>query len=368
MKKLPLICICLCCSLTAGGCNSSDALEKYISKEKNQETTSSPKERIYMDEFSGSLENFDGNYITLKSGDHSYVFDVSQATLECQNGLICGDSVSVIYEGQLSSSDTSTVKALKVTDDFHKKKEPEEKSLHGQVQEITPNTITIQEKNKKSFTYPLTCAEQYYKNGLKKGNWVYLHYKGNKDKNPQQLKVLSVSDIEPLKPPAKKPVAPVNKEDPPSSEKTFRASIQNIHMNTLDILPEGSDTPLHLDLSSIPCYFKAGIAPGAFLKVSYTGDFQTNTLDGISISSVTGESPKKNKHYITSTITGTIIGSTSNTLTMQTNDGAFVTCERSDAVNNSTGGLLSGSSIKVTFDPSASENSNIYKCLKIEDA
>lgn len=368
MKKLPVICIYLCCSLTAGGCGSVDALENYLLKEKNQQTNSTPNPRIYMDEFSGYLENFDGNYITLKSEDSSYIFDVSQATLECKNGLIWGDSVSIIYEGQLLSSDTSTVKALKVVDDFHKKKDLKDKKIHGQVQDITPNTITIQEKNKKPITYPLTGTEQYYKNGLKKGNWIYLHYKGDKDKNSQQLKVLSVSDTDPLKPPASTPAPSPDKKDSSSSEKFFRASIQNIHMNTLDILPEGSDTLLHLDTSSIPCYFKAGIAPGAFLKVSYTGDFQPDTLDGISILSVIGEPPKKNKNYITSTITGVIVGSTSNTLTMQTNDGAFITCERSDSSNHSTGGLLSGSNIKVTFDPAASENSNIYKCLKIEDA
>lgn len=34
--------------------------------------------------------------------------------------MITGDEISVIYEGQLSNKDTSTVKALKVVDDFHK--------------------------------------------------------------------------------------------------------------------------------------------------------------------------------------------------------------------------------------------------------
>lgn len=35
--------------------------------------------------------------------------------------MITGDEISVIYEGQLSNTDTSTVKALKVVDEFHKK-------------------------------------------------------------------------------------------------------------------------------------------------------------------------------------------------------------------------------------------------------
>ena len=51
----------------------------------------------------------------------TYTFDVSQATLESADGMVRGDSVSVIYEGQLTDTDTSTVRALKVVDDYHRK-------------------------------------------------------------------------------------------------------------------------------------------------------------------------------------------------------------------------------------------------------
>ena len=59
--------------------------------------------------------------LTMESQEQTYVFDLSEATLECEDGMITGDEISVIYEGQLSNKDTSTVKALKVVDDFHKK-------------------------------------------------------------------------------------------------------------------------------------------------------------------------------------------------------------------------------------------------------
>ena len=45
----------------------------------------------------------------------------------------------------------------------------------------------------------------------------------------------------------------------------------------------------------------------------------------------------------------------------------YVTCSIENASNSSTGGLLSGSSIKITFNPAESRNSNIVSAIKIED-
>ena len=50
-----------------------------------------------MDEIRGELQNFTGNQITLLSDNESYTFDISQATLECSNGMLAGDAVSVGY-------------------------------------------------------------------------------------------------------------------------------------------------------------------------------------------------------------------------------------------------------------------------------
>ena len=45
--------------------------------------------------------------------------------------MITGDEISVIYEGQLSNTDTSTVKALKVVDEFHKKNKLKNHTTRG---------------------------------------------------------------------------------------------------------------------------------------------------------------------------------------------------------------------------------------------
>ena len=120
MKKFSVVCACLGISLIFQGCSLGNLVDRYLLKEDMvSENTEPPKERVYMDELKGTLQDFNGTSLTVSSGENRYVFDVSQATLECQEGMITGDEISVIYEGQLSDTDTSMVKALKVVDEFH---------------------------------------------------------------------------------------------------------------------------------------------------------------------------------------------------------------------------------------------------------
>ena len=115
----------------------------------------------------------------------------------------------MIYEGQLSDtgSDTSTVKALKVVDEFHKTEELKDRTAHCAIVSLTPNTITIKAKNGKTATYPITGTQQYYQNGIAAGSWVYVHFKGKFGKSgddasnvldASHVKVVSISDIDPI--------------------------------------------------------------------------------------------------------------------------------------------------------------------------
>ena len=194
------------------GCTAGDMITSYTSISDQSETTlqntsETPKQRVYMDEIKGTLKDFTGATLTMENQEQTYVFDLSEATLECEDGMITGDEISVIYEGQLSNKDTSTVKALKVVDDFHKKNQLEVRKAYGEVQSLAPNTITIKNKKGKTATYPITGTEQYYQNGIRTGVWVYIHFKGkfassqdtqSSSLNASHLKVLSISDIDPL--------------------------------------------------------------------------------------------------------------------------------------------------------------------------
>lgn len=293
--------------------------------------------------------------------------------------MITGDLISVIYEGQLSDTDTSSVKALKVVDEFHKKNKLEERTAYGEVLGLTSNTITIKAKSGKTATYPITGTEQYYQNGIKAGNWVYLHFKGKfpEDEagnptvlNASHLKVLNITDTESAAAPEPSvSSAPSQEQNTESSASEFLASVHSVNLNVLQIIPAGKATPLSLDLSAIPSYFKGGIAPGSHINVRYRGELKEDSLDGISILSVTGEDPDiiDNRH-ISFTAAGTVIGSTANTVTIQTTDGAVNTFRIDAAQDHSTDGLAAGCVVRITFHPSQSKTSNIYTAVKIEDA
>lgn len=387
MKKFTKLLLSSCVLLSLSGCTAGDLIASYTSSQSDsstaQEASDTPKQRVYMDEIKGTLQDFTGATLTMASQEQTYVFDVSEATLECEDGMITGDEISVIYEGQLSNDDTSTVKALKVVDDFHKKNQLEERKAYGEVQSLTPNTITIKNKKGKTATYPITGTEQYYQNGIHAGVWVYIHFKGkfasNQDGqgsslNASHLKVLSISDIDPLTLPDPTPTPDPAEEsaDESGKEQQLHAVVQNISSNILTIQPTGADTSqnsLNVDLSQIPSYFKGGTAPGSYVTINYKGQYQGNSLEGVTITSVTGDDPDslatRNLSY---TVSGTIIGHTANTVTLQTGDGATITCFTEDAKDTSTSNLEAGAGICITFDPTKSKESNIYTSIKIQDA
>ena len=387
MKKFAKLLLSSCVLLSLSGCTAGDLIASYTSSQSDsstaQEASDTPKQRVYMDEVKGTLQDFTGATLTMASQEQTYVFDVSEATLECEDGMITGDEISVIYEGQLSNDDTSTVKALKVVDDFHKKNQLEDRKAYGEVQSLTPNTITIKNKKGKTATYPITGTEQYYQNGIHAGVWIYIHFKGkfasNQDGqgsslNASHLKVLSISDIDPLTLPDPTPTPDPAEESADESEKEqqLHAVVQNISSNILTIQPTGADTSqssLNIDLSQIPSYFKGGTAPGSYVTINYKGQYQGNSLEGVTIISVTGDDPDslatRNLSY---TVSGTIIGHTANTVTLQTGDGATITCFTEGAKDTSTSSMEAGAGIRITFDPTKSKESNIYTSIKIQDA
>ena len=402
MKKFTKLLLGSLVLFSLSGCTAGDMITSYTSTSDQSEatlqnTSETPKQRVYMDEIKGTLKDFTGATLTMESQEQTYVFDLSEATLECEDGMITGDEISVIYEGQLSNKDTSTVKALKVVDDFHKKNQLEVRKAYGEVQSLTSNTITIKNKKGKTATYPITGTEQYYQNGIRTGVWVYIHFKGkfassqdtqNSSLNASHLKVLSISDIDPLTLPEPTPTPDPAQvpDDDSAKEQQIHAEIQNISLNTLTVLPSGSDSAIDIDLSQISSYFKGGTAPGSYVTITYTGQFQGNSLDGVTVTAVTGDDPDSlgsreltstvtgddpdslGSRELTSTVSGTIIGHTANTVTLQTGDGATITCFTEGAKDTSTSNMESGAGICITFDPTKSKNSNIYTSIKIQDA
>lgn len=363
------------------GCSAGDLFNRYISTGDTEEAQSQepPAEgnRVYMDEIRGTLQDFNGNQVIVSSDSSTYTFDISQATIECADGLLAGANVCVIYQGQLQDTDTGSVKTLKVVDDYHQDSTLEESTIQGQLQNLTANSITIKTSDNKTLSCPVTGTEQYYQGGVKANTPVYLHYKGNFVNSPDnpnallgtQARIFSVSDIDPLSVPSPTPTPAPAEGQEIKKENQMRAIIQSIQLNMLSVLIENTNTTLQLNMTGIPCYFNGGISIGSHVTLTYTGDFNGSTLDGITLLGITGEIPESSRNRSLSfSVTGDITASTSNTITLLTYDGMYITCYTENATNTSTGGLLTGSSVKVTFNPADCRTSNIYTALKIEDA
>ena len=386
MKKLSAACMILGLSLFMGGC-SNDQIDDHIislqdkisnatsSDSASQETSdSSQEERVYMDEITGTLQNFDGTNMTISSDGETYVFDVSRTRLECKYGVVFSDQVSVIYQGQLSGTDISTISPIKVTDKYHNETPLENRTLKGKVKKLTSNALVIVTEKGNTVTFPVTGVRQYYKKGIKAGRWVYVHFRGkfinetivgDKQYDGSFTKVISVSDTDPLKVPA---ATPTPSPAPKKKEQHLRAKIVSVSTSTMTVVPQTTGSELTVPLTSVPVYFKGGMAPGSYVNIIYTGKFNGESTNGMKIRGITGEDPDTlSIRNISSTVTGTILGTTANTVLIQTYDGVKILCSRENVQDLSTSGMEEGADLRVTFNPAKSRTSNIYTCIKFED-
>ena len=386
MKKLSAACMILGLSLFVGGC-SNDQIDDHIislqdkisnatsSDSASQETSdSSQEERVYMDEITGTLQNFDGKNLTISSDGETYVFDVSNTRLECKYGVVFSDQVSIIYQGQLSGTDISTISPIKVTDKYHNETPLENRTLKGKVKKLTSNALVIVTEKGNTVTFPVTGVRQYYKKGIKAGRWVYVHFRGkfinetivgDKQYDGSFTKVISVSDTDPLKVPA---ATTTPSPAPKKKEQHLRAKIVSVSTSTMTVVPQTTGSELTVPLTSVPVYFKGGMAPGSYVNIIYTGKFNGESTNGMKIRGITGEDPDTlSIRNISSTVTGTILGTTTNTVLIQTYDGVKILCSRENVQDLSTSGMEEGADLRVTFNPAKSRTSNIYTCIKFED-
>ncbi len=150
--------------------------------------------------------------------------------------MLAGDAVSVVYEGQLDSTDTGAVHALKSSMTIIRQLLSKIRTFRGQIQDLTANSITVKSDKNQTVTFPVTGTEQYYQAGIKPGNWVYIHYKGNivasADGNTAtadgfHTKTSSVSDIDPFDVPAPTPTPVPQEGTEVKKDNKLRAVIRN---------------------------------------------------------------------------------------------------------------------------------------------
>ena len=136
----------------------------------------------------------------------------------------------------------------------------------------------------------------------------------------------------------------------------------------MTVIPQATGSELTVSLSSAPVYFKGGMAPGSYVNIIYTGKFNGESTSGLKIRGITGEDPDiLSVRNITSTVTGTILGTSANTVLLQTYDGVKILCSRENVPDLSSSGMEEGADLRVTFNPAKSRSSINYNCIIFED-
>lgn len=381
MKKKILFFMGIGAVLLTAGCfpkELEDQIKKLEAEAIQARITEAPKEqeRMYIDEVKGTLQDFNGSQVVLSTQEGTYYFDVRYAVVECREGLLSGSPVSVIYEGQLAGRDTSYVRVLKVADAVHKKEPAATHIAEGKVEAFTCYSVTLKEEDKKSVTYPITGAMQYFQNGLKKGMKVFITYVGEpvrgegvlaKTMDAAHVKVQCISDAQAEPPGRKEYEASSSLLNQPQEKDRISGTVSGLSNGTLMAVLDGSTEAVKLNLDSAKVYFQGGIVIGTHFTAKYEGEIG-KAEKGVTVTEICGDDPASlNENEIQTSVIGSIIGMTANTVTIEPEKGILVICDITNAARTLSRELAVGMQVKIIFSPEKSRDSNIYPALQILD-
>lgn len=148
-------------------------------------------------EISGSIRSFTGGYLTIitdEADSRILEFNLSEAQLECENGILAGDEVTVFYDGTIKDNSTRKATVTKVAD-LSGKNKLEQQVMVAAISDVSTNMLTVMNMEGDSYSFVTTGAEFNCRNGLEPGNWVTVTYLGElKISTAKNIKVISVTD------------------------------------------------------------------------------------------------------------------------------------------------------------------------------
>ena len=338
--------------------------------------------RVYMDEISGQMTGFDSDTLVISNDGAEYELDIAAATIESIQGLVFGDEISVIYEGRLKGTDTSGIKALKVTDALIKSNPQKPALYQGTLISMNSWSMTVVTAEGVTVTIPVIGRPLYFSQGIRKDMPMSFEGTGSCSADTDALgmtqashMVLShISDTEPFSPPADLVPSAVTAAPgaPTQASDTFsrlRVTVEAFDTQTLRVRSDQYDTLLTLDISGTEVSFPEGILPGTAADLYYTGTFNGKDLTGIKLSTIRGvPASRLQTADIRSHVTGVMVGFTADTLTLRTADDTLFTCRTSHIESEADQPLLAGAALRIVLDPSLSDGTNIYRILGIHDA
>ena len=326
-------------------------------------------ERTYMDEYKGRLVSFDGSTLSVQNQEGEILdFDVSGASLECNRGILGNDEVSIIYEGKPEEGDYTSLKILKVLDDLHKREPLKEYVIKGTLMQLTSWSATIRTAAGETLTLPCIGRTQYFSQGLILDMPIYVHCIGELpaqgDSSHPPILVKTISDQDPMKGPGTPaPTQPPEVTDPYTQVQTLNLVLEGIEGSLLKYKVPGMETILSLDLNGIPTFLTGGALPGTKAKAYYTGTFNGMDMNGIQVVEIRAQKVPEESRSGGMLVSGTVVGSTADTMTLICKDGTYFTFRTRDLAIPSK---EIGDEATATLTSRGGMGSTIYHIQKLE--
>lgn len=383
MKKKGLILgLYLSAALAAVGCGNQVQEEVHKPQE---EVSVSPEEMPEAEETeesqeegpreaTGTVKSFTGSYLSVVDDDGEILgFEMNDSTLECENGILAGDLVTVTYEVEEGEFGIDNEKALRVIDP-EEKPELEEYTVTGTVTDVSSNSLTVQREpeNPEDFITFFTVGTEFHcKHGLGEGNRITVTYKGELYGNSaRNVKVLSVYDGE---------TEDVEELEEEQKFAELTARIVKVEDMLLVVEAEEEDAVVNyeFDLSTAAVYMQYGLLQGSEVNLKYQGVLneegeepilleisgQADTTDDETAEPVDEETDEE-KEPKGCSITGTVMTLGENAITITSDDGAQITCTTEADQLKPDETIEVGSYVIVILEPNA--QSNIHKALSID--
>ena len=319
-------------------------------------------------EVAGNLVYIGENTITIQLNDGTQLtFNSTNCEHDFKNGLKEGNWVSVNYLGELNGSDASGVKVLKITDDddnavIQEVKESMQIEARDETVYCTANSgvnIRASYSSDAKILGALAKGQSIHRSGVCANGWSRVTYNGE-DAYIYGDYLSTTAPATPAPTTAPAPTATPAPAPAAPEEHTISGSVVEASMNTISVAPDGYTDIYTFDVSDATHHYANGIQTGNRVTITYTGDI-SNAIVSLVVDE--DENATSGSQY-----TGTVLGATMNTITIQTDDGAQITFDKEDAQSN-VSSILEGDRICVTADPSMSEpDSNILFAAVIDPA
>jgi predicted small lipoprotein YifL len=190
MKRSLSLILAAALIFSMAGCGDKKETEEKPTQETTTEAETSTST------VSGTLETFTGSSLTMTSTDDKKLeFDVTGATLECKEGMAAGDAVIITYQGEISGTDTSKAKVVKVTNEGVETLTAEMESVNtvsGTLVSLSSSQLSLKTDSGK-MTFSITSAAIDSSLDLEEGDDVSVDYIGDiKDTDTSNAQVVQV--------------------------------------------------------------------------------------------------------------------------------------------------------------------------------